>query len=175
MVIAIVFSCIFFLLGIVLIPLRIIAAPACSFLGLLIMSMGKTHEGYPLFPLDSSIILGWLFTVVLVTIATLCQPAPVRNTRKGIGYFLVGALTGMAIGLLGFTVSSNLGENYAIMCICADVGTFLGFLTFTRTPSGKNVAPGSGNFFTYLMAKGFPTAVSVMQTGLILVLLIGMR
>ena len=174
-VIAIIFSSFFLLLGIFMIPWRIIAAPACSFLGLLILSMGKTPEGYPLLPLDSSIILGWLFMTVLVTVATLCQPAQVRNARKGMGYFLIGALTGMMLGLLGFTITSETGAYYAIMCVAVDIGTFLGFLIFSKTPSGRSVAPGSGNFFTYLMAKGFPTAVSIMQTGLVFVLWIALR
>lgn len=172
---AIVFSALLFLLGFICIPLRIIAAPASSFLGLLILSFTHNAAGYPLLPISNSVIFGWLCVSVLVTVATLCQAAPVRNTRKGMGFFLVGGLTGLAIGLLGFTLSTSIGVLYAVMVICTAAGTFLGYLLFTNTPAGKAVRAGSGNFFTYLLAKGFPTAITLMQAGVVLVVLIAMH
>ena len=172
---AIVFASLLFFLALVMVPVRIIVSPCAAFLGLLILSFAKTSEGYPLLPINSSVVFGWLCVAVLVTVATLCQPAPVRNARKGMGYILGGAITGLAIGLLGFSVSSSVGALYAIMIICTAVGTFLGYLLFTNTPDGKRVRAGSGNFFTYLLAKGFPTAITVMQAGVILVLIIALH
>ncbi|MCH5236740.1 MAG: hypothetical protein J1E95_02960 [Muribaculaceae bacterium] len=172
---AIVFSSILYLLGFICIPFRIIAAPACSFLGLLILSFSHNDAGYPLLPVGSSLIFGWLCVTVLVTVVTLIQPAPVRDARKGMGYIFIGALTGLAIGLLGFTITNSIGALYAIMVICTAAGTFLGYLIFTNTPDGRRVRAGSGNFFSYLLAKGFPTAITVMQAGVVLVLLIAMH
>ena len=169
---AIVFASILFLLSLVLIPIRIVASPCCAFLGLLILSFAKSTDGYPLLPVSSSVIFGWLCVSVLVTVATLCQPLPVRNTTRGMGYFMVGAITGLAIGLLGFTFTSSIGALYAVMVICTAVGTVLGYLIFTNTPGGRPLKAVPGNFFTYLMAKGFPTAITIMQAGVVLVLLI---
>lgn len=171
---AIVFASLLFLLALIMLPMRIIASPASSFLGLLILSFAKTSEGFPLLPINSSVIFGWLCVTVLVTVATLCQPAPVRNVNKGMGYIIGGALTGLAIGLLGFTVWNTTGALYAAMVVCTAVGTFLGYMVFTSTPAGRKVNFRSGNFFTYLMAKGFPTAITVMQGGVVLVLIIAL-
>ena len=49
-------------------------------------------------------------------------------------------------------------------------GVFLGFLLYTRTPQGAPVNLLSGNFFSYLLAKGFPAAITVMQLGVVLVI-----
>lgn len=170
MALSIIFSSILFLLGISLIPYRLVASPCCCFLGLLIISMGKTGEGYPLLPISQGMILGWLFMAVLVTVLTVCQPAPIRNTRRGMYYYLGGALTGMIIGLLGFTFLQNAGGRYVFMIVATAVATFLGGLMYGSTPEGKNVGISSGNFFTYMLAKGFPTAISIMQLGTVLVL-----
>ena len=175
MIVAIIFSSLLFLLGFLCIPYRLIAAPASSFLGLLILSFSHNESGLPLLPGSSSVVFGWLCVTVLVTVATLCQPAPVRNTRKGIGYFFGGALTGLAIGLLGFTITASTGALYAVMVVCTAVGTIFGYLLFTKTPAGRAVRSGSGNFFTYLLAKGFPTAITFMQAGVVLVLIIAMN
>ena len=88
---------------------------------------------------------------------------------------MIGALVGLAVGLLGFTVSSNISLLYSIMILAVIAGIFLGFLLYTQTPSGRPVGPGSGNFFRYLLAKGFPTAITVMQIGVVLVLIIALN
>ena len=160
-----------FLIGLICIPYRLVVAPCSSFLGLLILSMGRTSEGFPMLPLGSGLILGWLFMSVFITVLTLCQPAPIRNTRKGMFYYLGGAITGLAIGLLGFTISELPGARYAIMIVATAVGTFLGAMMYASTPDGKNVSLTSGHFFNYFFAKGFPTAISVMQMGTVLVVL----
>ena len=170
-IVAIVFSGILFLLSLAFIPYRIIAAPCSAFLGLLVISMARTPEGYPLLPLGSGLILGWLFMAVLVTVVTLCQPAPIRNMRKGMFYYLGGAVTGMALGLLGFTFLPGSGARYVFMIVAIAVGTFLGALMYANTPEGKPVGIASGHFFRYLLAKGFPTAITVMQLGTVLVVI----
>lgn len=172
---AIVFSCILYALSLVLLGWRQIASPCCSFLGLLIMSLAKTSDGYPLFPINSSMIFGWLCVTVLVTVVTLLQPRSVRDTSRGVWYMTGGAIVGLAIGLLGFTVSSAVGAMYAIMIICVAVGTFFGYLLYTGTPGGKGVALSSGHFFNYFLAKGFPVAVTIMQGGVVLVLVIAIN
>ena len=56
------------------------------------------------------------------------------------------------------------------MILATVAGICLGFLLYTNTPDGRPVAPRTGHFFKYLLAKGFPTAVTVMQAGVALVL-----
>ena len=172
---AIVFACIAFAAAFVLIPLRLVASPCCAFLGLLILSMGRTDHDLPILPLDSALIFGWLCVTILVAVATLLQPVAVRNSNKGIWYLTGGALVGLAVGLLGFTFSSLVSAMYAVMIIAVAAGTILGFLSYTRTPDGKVVAPGTGRFFSYLMAKGFPIAITMMQAGVVIVLLIAIH
>lgn len=171
MVVSIIFASILYLLGVFFIPRRIVASPACCFLGLLILSMGKTAEGYPMLPLGNSLILGWLFMAVLVTILTLCQPPAIRKVNKGMMYYLVGSLTGLAIGLLGFTFTNTPGGRYVVMIVCVASATLLGGLIYARTPDGAPVAPASGRFFSYLFAKGFPVAISIMELGTPLVVI----
>ena len=81
-------------------------------------------------------------------------------------------MVGLVIGLLGFTVATTISAYYAIMIVATAVGIFFGFLLYSRTPDGSAIGVMSGNFFRYLMAKGFPTAVTLMQIGLVFVLLI---
>lgn len=167
-----VFSCILYALALVLLRFRLIAAPACSFLALLVMSFFKSADGYQVLPINSSIIFGWLCITVLVTVATWLQPRAVRETSKGIIYISAGAIVGMAVGLLGFTFTSWVSALYAIMIVATAAGTFFGFLIYVSTPEGRAARPASGRFFPYLLAKGFPAAVTVMQGGVVLVLII---
>ena len=111
---------------------------------------------------------------VVVTTATLLQPVAVRKTRRGMGYIIVGALAGMSVGILGYTVASQVSMLYGIMIAATVAGTFLGFLLYTNTPEGRAINVASGNFFRYLLAKGFPTAITVMQIGVALVLTIAL-
>lgn len=128
--------------------------------------------GYPLLPINGVILTAWLCMAVLVTLATMLQPAVVRNQTRGMGYIMGGAIAGLALGLLGFTVSSSISLLYGIMIVGVIVGIFLGFLMYTNTPAGRPIGITSGNFFRYLLAKGFPTAITIMQPGLVLVLVI---
>ncbi|MDE6142491.1 MAG: hypothetical protein K2F94_00270, partial [Muribaculaceae bacterium] len=113
-------------------------------------------------------------TIVVAT-ATMLQPVPLRRASRGMGYIMTGAIAGMAIGLLGFSFASHVSMLYAIMVVATAAGTFFGFLIYTNTPQGRPVGIGSGNFFKYLLAKGFPTAITVMQLGVVLVLLIAIN
>lgn len=160
--------------AIVLLPMRILIAPACAFLGMFFLSFARSANGYPLVPVNGTILIGWLCMTVVVIIATLLQPLPVRNTSRGMGYMTVGALVGMAVGLLGFTVSYQINMLYGLMIVATVVGTFLGFLLYTNTPDGRAVGIRTGNFFHYLLAKGFPTAITVMQIGVVLVIVIAL-
>lgn len=168
----IIISVILFVAAIVFLPLRMLVAPACSFAGLLVISLARNAQGYPVVPVNTTILMAWFFMTVVVTIATMMQPVPVRDTSKGMGYITVGAIVGMAVGLLAFSTTYRLNMLYALMITATAVGTFLGFLLFTNTPDGRPVGLKSGNFFRYLLAKGFPTAITVMQIGVVLVLVI---
>lgn len=149
-------------------------APLLSFLAMLSLSF-MSRDGYKVLPLNSTILIGWLAMTIVVMCATTLQPEAVRRQTRGTSYLLVGALTGMALGLLGFSIGSNPALRYGIMVIATVAGTILGFLVYTNTPEGRPVGPSSGNFFRYLLAKGFPTAITVMQLGVVLVVTIAMR
>ena len=166
--------CLFFVAAIVALPVKMIAAPACSYIGLVTLSFAKSPEGYPLLPLNGTILTGWLCMTVVVLVATLLQPTAVRDSKRGVGYLTAGAIVGMTVGLLGFSVATAVSMLYGIMVVATAAGTFLGFLLYTNTPAGRPLGIASGNFFRYLLAKGFPTAITVMQIGVALVLLIAL-
>ncbi|MBD5356290.1 MAG: hypothetical protein HDR88_04700 [Bacteroides sp.] len=171
----IIISIILFVAAIALLPQRILIAPACAFLGMFFLSFARSSQDYPLVPVNGTILMGWLCMTIVVIVATLLQPLPVRRTSRGMGYMIVGAFVGMTVGLLGFTVSYQLNMLYGLMILSTIVGTFLGFLLYTNTPDGRAVGMATGNFFHYLLAKGFPTAITVMQIGVVLVLVIAIH
>lgn len=152
-------------------PSRPLFAPALSYLGLLALSFCET-DGISWLPINNNMIISWLCITLVVMMATILQPAPIRMQARGMAYIIGGGIVGLVIGLLGYTVSSAISMLYAIMIIATAVGIFFGFLLYSNTPDGRAVRLGSGNFFRYLLAKGFPTAVTLMQIGLVLVLLI---
>lgn len=152
-------------------PSRPLFSPGLSYLGLLGISYCET-DGLSWLPVSTSMLLSWLCITVVVMMATILQPAAVRMQARGMAYIIGGAIVGLAVGLLGFSVASTLNAMYAIMIIAVAAGIFFGFLVYANTPDGRAVGLGSGHFFNYLLAKGFPTAVTVMQIGLIFVLLI---
>lgn len=155
-------------------PSRPLYSPALSYLGLLGISFCET-DGVPWLPINNAMLISWLCITVVVMIATILQPPLVRQQRRGMAYIIGGALTGLAIGLLGFTVSTTISMLYGIMIIAVAAGIFFGFFVYSNTPDGRPVGIGSGKFFSYLLAKGFPTAVAVMQIGLVFVLLIALH
>lgn len=162
----------FFLASLVFLPVRMILSPACAYIGLLILSFAKSEGGYPLLPINNTIITGWLCMTIIVTVATILQPLPLRRSRHGMGYIMAGGLTGLAVGLMGFSFATVPSMLYGIMIVSTAAGVFLGFLLYTNTPEGRPLGISSGNFFKYLLAKGFPTAITLMQAGVVLVLII---
>lgn len=170
----IILSCLLWACAIAALPTRISIGPALSYLGLVTLSLA-TRNGYPLLPINATILTGWFCMTLVVTLIIFMEPVPVRTQTRGMGYIVIGALAGLAVGLLGFTVSMDLTLLYSLMILAVVAGIFLGFLLYTRTPAGSHGAPGSGNFFRYLLAKGFPTAITVMQIGVVLVLVIALN
>ena len=160
----IVLSCVLWVAALAVLPFRQILAPVLSFLGLLTLSFATNDAGFPLLPVNNVILVGWLCMTTVVTLATLMQPAPVLSQTRGMGYIL-----------LGFTVSSSVSMLYGIMIVGVVVGIFFGFLLYTNTPAGRPVNITSGFFFKYLLAKVLPTAITVMQIGVVLVLLIAIH
>lgn len=171
----IILSVVLFIAALLLVPRRIILAPAASYLALLTLSFAKDGNGYQMVPINSTILFGWLCMTLVVMVATILQPLPLRSTGRGTGYITVGALAGMAIGVLAYTFTSSLSLLYGIMIAATAAGCFFGFLLYTNTPEGRPVSIGSGNFFKYLLAKGFPIAITVMQAGVVFVLLVALH
>lgn len=159
-----------------MIPSRPLYAPAFSYLGLLGISFCETN-GVPWIPVQNSMLISWLCITIVVMLATMLQPMEIRRQTRGMAYIMGGAIVGLAIGLLGFTVSIRLPMLYGIMIVAVAVGIFFGFLLYSNTPHGRklNLSLSSSEFFRYLTAKGFPAAVTVMQIGLVLVVLIATR
>lgn len=164
-------SILFWLGAIVSLPARPLYGPPLSFIGLLGISFCETN-GIPWFPINNQMIISWLCITVVVMLATILQPAGVRSQTRGMAYIIGGGIVGLIVGLLGFTISSSISMLYGIMIIATAVGIFFGFLLYSNTPAGRAMSVGGGYFFRYLTAKGFPTAVTLMQIGLVFVLLI---
>lgn len=152
-------------------PTRPLFSPAMAYLGLLGLSFCST-DGIPWLPINSGMLLSWLCINVVVMMATILQPAAINRQARGMAYIIGGGVVGLAIGLLGFSITATISALYAIMMIATAAGIFFGFLLYSNTPDGRAVGVMSGNFFRYLLAKGFPTAVTLMQIGLVFVLLI---
>lgn len=167
----IILSCALWLLGFVSLFKRPLLGPILSYGGLWVLSMA-TRDGLQLLPINGTMLIGWLAITLVVSAATALQPAGVRQQTRGTGYMLGGALTGMILSLCSNYVTSDPSLFNGIMIICTVIGTFFGYFLFTRTPEGTAVRPGSGHFFSYLLAKGFPVGVSVMTGGLPAVLLV---
>lgn len=166
---------ILWLAAISMLPGRPLLGPPMSYLGLLCLSLCTDSNGISWLPINSNMLISWLAITLVVMMATMLQPVRIRAQARGMVYIIAGGVVGMAVGLLGYTFTSSVSALYAIMMIATIVGIFLGFLLYTRTPDGRQVGPMSRNFFRYLLAKGFPTAVTLIQIGLVLVLLIYTR
>lgn len=164
-------SIILWVAAIATLPSRPLYSPGFSYLGLLGISFCNTN-GLAWLPINNNMLYSWLAISIVVMMATVLQPAGLRMQKRGMAYMIGGAFVGLAIGLLGYTISSTIWMFYAIMVIAVAVGVFFGFMMYSNTPDGRAVRIGGGNFFRYLFAKGFPTAVTVMQIGLVLVLLV---
>lgn len=168
-------SCLIWLGSLAVMFSRPLLGPVFSYLGLLLLSVAKTSGSagdisYPLLPINSTILLVWACMTVVVVIATILQPDQIKSQNRGVGYMEGGALAGLAVGLMGFSFSMSLSLLYACMVLGVAVGVFFGFLLFTNTPDGSAVSLRSGRFFNYLLAKGFPIAITVMIPGIACVL-----
>lgn len=170
----IILSCLLWAFSLWLLRGRQIAAPAVSYAALVVLSLAK-ENGWQILPINLTMLTGWLCMTLVVMFACYLQPAAVRAQTKGWGYITLGALVGMVAGLLGSSLSVSISVLYGIMILATVAGIFLGFLFYTNTPDGRPIAPGSGHFFRYLLAKGFPTAITVMQGGVALVLLLALH
>lgn len=153
---------------------RQVIAPALSYAALLVLSFVTDAAGYRVLPINTTILTGWLCMSLVVMISAALQPEAVRRQTRGMTYIIGGGITGLALGLLGFTFLTDIAALYACMILATVAGIFFGFLLYTNTPDGRPVKPGSGNFFRYLLAKGFPTAITLMQLGVALVLVIAL-
>ncbi len=172
--------CLIWIASLGLLFVRPLVGPVFSYLSLLLLSVARTPgvaagESYPVLPLNSTILIVWACMTVVVVLATIMQPDAIKAQNRGVGYMTGGAIVGLAIGLLAFSFSSSISLLYACMVIGVAAGVFFGFLLFTNTPDGAAVGLRSGRFFNYLMAKGFPIAITVMIPGVACVLAMAMH
>lgn len=166
----IIISCLLWIGAFISLPKRIIYAPALSYAAMWIISFAKSSDGHYLFPLPNSLIFSWMAITLAVMMVIVLQNPDIRMQSRGIWYMTIGGLAGMMVGLACLTITSIMNLAYALMIIGAAAGIIIGFLLFTRTPQGQLVKPGSGHFFRYLLAKGFPVLITVAQLGIILVI-----
>lgn len=152
---------------------RQVAAPAFSYLSLLTLSFIK-RGGESLLPINNPMLISWLCISMVCMFATMLQPDAVRRQTRGTTYMTAGALAGLAVGLLGFSFCHSISLRYTCMALGVITGTALGFLLYSFTPDGAPLKPGSRNFFRFLLAKGFPTAITFIMPGIALVLLIAL-
>lgn len=143
---------------------REVLAPAASLLGL--VAIYFSH----LLPLMPNMVITWLALTVIVMGVSFMQPPALMAQNRGMGYMLGGAVAGMAVGLVAIASVYSLTLQYACMILGVMAGIFFAFLLFSRTPGGRDVSLASGHFFTYLTAKGFPLAITIIQPGIVLML-----
>lgn len=172
MIFLIILSVLLWIASFLAFPRRILASPALSFCALLLLSMAKYPGGYPVVPLSSGMTISWLTITIVVMLIIILQNPAIRQQSRGTWYVLLGALAGMAVGLMAYTFSASLNLLYGIMIVATAAGAALGLLIFSNTPDGRLIAPGSGHFFKYLLAKGFPALITVAQLGIACVILI---
>ncbi len=148
--------------------------PTLSYLALWWLHYARI-DGYKVLPINSTILYTWLAMTLIVIITVIMQPARISSQTRGTGYMLGGALAGLAVGLAAGSVTTAVSVLYGIMIVAVVLCIFFGYLLFTRTPAGRGLNVASGDFFRYLLAKGFPTAITVMMAGIPLVMLMAMR
>lgn len=138
--------------------------PVASFLALGAMYLSDA------LPINLNMLIMWLCITLVVTGVTAMQPPAMLAQRRGMGYICVGALTGLAVGMLGYTFTTRPGAVYATMILAVVAGVFFGYFLFTRTPRGALLRTPRTHFFSYLLAKGFPVAIATMMLGVTLIL-----
>lgn len=144
---------------------REVVAPVAAFLGLVTLFFSD------LLPLNVNIIITWLALTLVTVGVSVMQPPAVMSQRRGVGYMTVGALAGMVLGLPGMTmIVDSLNAVYALMVVGVIIGVFLGYFLYTRTPRGRQLRATRSRFVSYMLAKGAPVAIVVMQLGVVLIL-----
>lgn len=169
-IVLIILSCLLWAGAFAAFPRRILLSPALSFCALLLLSFARVN-GVPIVPVANSMTLSWLCITIVVMMVILLQNPAIRIQSRGTGYILFGAMAGMAAGIAVYTVSASLSILYAMMLGGTAIGITLGLLVFSNTPAGRDIAPSSGHFWQYLLAKGFPALITVAQIGIALVIL----
>ena len=154
------------------VPRRIILAPALSYLAMDVLSYARLSDGSLLFPLSNTMNMSWLAITLVVMVIIILQNPAIRQQGRGTAYMTMGALAGLAVGLLAYTFTPSLQLRYAVMVLATAAGSMLSGLVFTNTPDGRSIAPGSGHFLRYLLAKGFPILVAAGQLGVAAVMLL---
>lgn len=167
----VILSCLLWALSLVLLFYRQLIAPAASYIALFLLSFARSGP-YPLLPINNTILIGWLCMTLVVMAATIIQNREVTADRRGVGYMLGGGIVGLAIGLLGFTATASVTTMYSLMVLSVACGVFFAFLLFSNTPAGRPFGFRSGRFFQYLLAKGFPIAVTLMMAGVPLTIVV---
>ena len=116
--------------------------------------------------------LPWVLMGVALAIVAALFARREKTGKKSVKETYMGE--GMALGMLGYSVTSSVALRDSCMALSIAAGIIFGFLLYTYTPQGRQVKPGSGFFVKYLLAKGFPTLVTLMQMGIALVIAIAM-
>lgn len=140
-------------------------SPALSFLGLLTLSLASVND-VPIVPINGRMLISWLALSLIVIATTAMQPSAISRQSRGIGYMTIGGLAGMSAGLASYGLASAISLVYGLMVGGVIIGVFFGYLVFTNTPAGRGVNLHSGHFFRYLLAKGFPVAITLMMPGM---------
>jgi len=143
-----------------------VLAPVAAFMGLMVCWLSG------ILPVTAPMIVSWVCMSLVVMGATYMQPIGIQQQTRGMGYITIGGLAGMMSGMAIFSFRVLPGVVNGTMIVGTVAGIFIGYLLFTRTPRGYDVSLQSGNFFRYLLAKGFPAAIAIMQIGVAIVLLI---
>ena len=131
---------------------RILLSPALSYCALMALSF-TSYEGLPLVPVGNAMSLSWLCITLVVMLIIVLQNPAVRIQSRGTGYMLLGAVAGMAVGLLGYTFTSTLNTLYAMMMGGTAVGCILGL---HQHPRRSRRGTGHRAFLELSARQGIP-------------------
>ncbi len=173
-VVLIILSMLLYVGGVALLWRRPLLSPALSYIALVLLSMAKDGTGVPLLPINNTILIGWLCMTVVVMAATILQPVKLTSAGGGMAQMLVGGVAGLAVGLIPSSLGVSAAVTYSSMVVATAAGIFFGYLIYVRSPKGQQETAQAGGAFTPLLAKGFPTAITLMEIGVPLVLLVAL-
>lgn len=171
-VLLIILSVLLWIASIVTLWRRPLLSPALSYIALVLLSMARGADGVALLPINNTILIGWLCMTVVVMGATIMQPTRLTSSGRGTTYMLVGGLAGLAVGLVPSSFGAEVAMLYSSMVIGTAAGIFFGYLIYSRGEGKNSETPGESGYFAPLLAKGFPTAITLMQMGVPLVILV---